>query len=116
MTARLPHPLPAARASMRPARRRTLVLSYFFLVVFVLFFLTPPLYMLITSLKTNAEISAAVSPWWIFEPTLDNHVELLTSPTYLTFFRNSALASVLVVAITIAGSIPAPIAPSRIQV
>src|SRR5258706_890736 len=107
MTARLPHPLPAARASMRPARRRTLVLSYFFLVVFVIFFLTPPVYMLITSLKTNAEISAAVSPWWIFHPTLDNYVELLTSPTYLTFFRNSAIVSVLVWLITMVVSIPA---------
>src|SRR5215510_11921114 len=71
--------------------------SYFFLVIFVIFFLTPPVYMLITSLKSSAEISAATNPWWVSHPTLDNYVELLTSNQYLTFFRNSALVSVIVV-------------------
>ena len=100
---------------MKADRRRAMVLSYFFLIVFVVFFLTPPAYMLITSLKTNAEISAAVSPWWIFNPTLANYVELLTSSTYLTFFRNSAMVSVLVVLITMAISIPAAFALSRMR-
>ena len=103
------------RASMKADRRRALLWSYLFLGIFVVFFLTPPVYMLITSLKTNAEISAAVSPWWIFAPTLDNYVELLTSPTYLTFFRNSALVSLLVVAITMAVSIPAAFALARMK-
>src|SRR5918912_2223415 len=88
------------RASMRADRRRAMIWSYVFLCIFVVFFLTPPVYMLITSLKTNAEISAAISPWWIFQPTLANYHELLTSSTYLTFFRNSAIVSVLVVLIT----------------
>jgi multiple sugar transport system permease protein len=92
-----------------------MVWSYVFLCIFVLFFLTPPVYMLITSLKTNAEISAGAAPWWILEPTLDNYVELLTSPTYLTFFRNSALVSALVVLITMMVSIPAAFALSRMK-
>jgi multiple sugar transport system permease protein len=92
-----------------------MVWSYVFLVIFAVFFLTPPIYMLITSFKTNAEISAAVSPWWIFQPTLGNYVELLTSPTYLRFFRNSALVSLLVVAITMMVSIPAAFALSRMR-
>ena len=53
--------------------------SYFFLMLFAIFFLLPPIYMLITSLKTSAEISAATNPWWVFNPTLDNYRELLTS-------------------------------------
>ncbi len=61
--------------------------------MFVIFFLTPPIYMLITSLKTSAEISAGSAPWWVFDPTIRNYVEILTSATYLTFFRNSALVS-----------------------
>ena len=101
--------------SMKADRRRVLVMSYSFLVLFVIFFLTPPAYMLITSLKTNAEISAATAPWWIANPTLANYVELLTSPTYLRFFRNSALVSVLVVIITMAVSIPAAFALSRMK-
>jgi len=106
----------AARASMKADRRKALVWSYFFLCVFVVFFLTPPVYMLITSLKSNAEISAAASsPWWISAPTLDNYIELLTTSTYLTFFRNSALVSLLVVAITMLVAVPAAFALSRMR-
>ena len=103
------------RGSMQRDRKRALVWSYVFLFVFVIFFLTPPVYMLITSLKTSAEISAATTPWWVFSPTLQNYIELLTSPIYLTFFRNSALVSVLVVAITMLVSIPAAFALSRMK-
>ena len=102
-------------ASMKAERRKAMVWAYVFLVIFAAFFLTPPLYMLITSLKTNAEISAAVSPWWIFHPTLDNYIELLTASSYLRFFRNSALVSLLVVTITMAVSIPAAFALSRMR-
>ncbi|MFZ0150376.1 MAG: hypothetical protein WAM72_18990, partial [Xanthobacteraceae bacterium] len=76
--------------SMSRDRRWALRWSYFFLVVFAIFFLTPPVYMLITSLKSSAEISSATNPWWVYHPTLGNYIELLGSLQYLTFFRNSA--------------------------
>ena len=79
--------------SMREDRRRALIWSYFFLALFVIFFLTPPIYMLITSLKSNAEISRGSVPWWTLQPTLENYAELLSSGTYLVFFRNSAVVS-----------------------
>ena len=50
----------AKYGSMSRDRRWALRWSYFFLVLFAIFFLTPPIYMLITSLKTSAEISALV--------------------------------------------------------
>ena len=75
----------------------------------------PPVYMLITSLKTSAEISAATNPWWVYNPTLGNYIELLTSNQYLTFFRNSALVSVIVVTITMLISVPAAFALSRMR-
>jgi len=106
---------PARPASMRRDRRRALFWSYVFLIIFVIFFLTPPIYMLITSLKTSAEISAATNPWWVFSPTLQNYIELLTSPVYLTFFRNSAVVSAVVVAISILVSIPAAFSLSRMR-
>src|SRR5215468_11770327 len=108
-------PTRARYGSMSRDRRWAMRWSYFFLVLFVIFFLTPPLYMFITSLKTSAEISAATNPWWVFHPTLSNYVELLTSPMYLTFFRNSALVSVTVVAITMLISVPAAFALSRMK-
>ena len=101
--------------SMSHDRRWALRWSYFFLVVFAIFFLTPPIYMFITSLKTSAEISAATNPWWVYNPTLGNYVELLTSPSYLTYFRNSAIVSVFTVTITMLISVPAAFALSRMR-
>ena len=101
--------------SMSRDRRWALRWSYFFLVLFAVFFLMPPVYMLITSLKSSAEISAATNPWWVNHPTLGNYIELLTSSTYLTFFRNSALVSIFVVTITMLISVPAAFALSRMR-
>ena len=109
---------PAARpryGSMSRDRRWALRWSYFFLVLFVIFFLTPPVYMVITSLKTSAEISAATNPWWVYHPTLSNYIELLTSPSFLTYFRNSAIVSVIVVSLTMLISVPAAFALSRMK-
>ena len=101
--------------SMSRDRRWALRWSYFFLVLFAIFFLLPPIYMFITSLKTSAEISAATNPWWVYNPTLGNYVELLTSPSYLTYFRNSAIVSVFTVTITMLISVPAAFALSRMR-
>jgi multiple sugar transport system permease protein len=89
--------------------------SYAFLVLFAIMALTPPLYMLITSLKSSAEISAATNPWWVFHPTLSNYAELLTSHQFLRFFLNSAMVSVIVVVITMLISVPAAFALSRMK-
>src|SRR5439155_6665273 len=101
--------------SMSRDRRWALRWSYFFLVIFAIFFLTPPVYMLITSLKSSAEISAATNPWWVFHPTLSNYVELLTSNQFLRFFWNSSMISIVVVIVTMLISIPAAFALARMK-
>lgn len=101
--------------SISKSRRRVLLWSYFFLVLFAVFFLLPPIYMFITSLKTSGEIAEATNPWWVFGPTLGNYIELLTSPVYLTFFRNSILVSVSVVALTMVISVLAAFALARMR-
>lgn len=101
--------------SMSRDRTWALRWSYFFLILFAIFFLTPPIYMLITSLKTSQEISAISNPWWVFNPTLDNYRELLTSGQFLIFFKNSVLVSVFVVSITMLISVPAAFALSRMR-
>jgi multiple sugar transport system permease protein len=101
--------------SMSRNRAWALRWSYFFLIVFAIFFLLPPVYMFITSLKTSAEISAATNPWWVYSPTLANYVALLSSGQFLTFFRNSAVVSLVVVAITMAISVPAAFALARMK-
>ena len=101
--------------SMKRDRLWALRWSYVFLTIFAFFFLIPPIYMFITSLKTSVEISAAKNPWWVFNPTLGNYIELLTQPSYLTFFKNSAIVSVSVVIITMLIAIPAAFALSRMR-
>jgi multiple sugar transport system permease protein len=101
--------------SMSRDRRWAMRWSYFFLVLFAIFFLLPPIYMFITSLKSSGEISAATNPWWVKAPTLSNYVELLGQNTYLTFFRNSAIVSVCVVAITMLISVTAAFALARMK-
>ncbi len=112
-----PAAAPARRrlGSMSRDRKWALRWSYFFLVLFAIFFLLPPVYMLITSLKTSAEISAATNPWWVYHPTLENYKELLTSNAYLTYFRNSAIVSVIVVSLTMLISVPAAFALARMK-
>jgi multiple sugar transport system permease protein len=104
-----------SRSSISRDRAWALRWSYFFLILFAIVFLTPPVYMLITSLKTSAEISAATNPWWVYAPTLDNYAALISSAQFLTFFRNSAVVSVLVVSITMLISVPAAFALSRMR-
>src|ERR1700749_581127 len=84
------------------SRDRTWALrwSYFFLGLFAIFSLVPPIYMLITSLKSSAEISAATDPWWVYHPTLSNYIELLTSNQFLRFFWNSAWVAIIFVTTT----------------
>ncbi|KYK44919.1 carbohydrate ABC transporter permease [Bradyrhizobium sp. DASA03005] len=101
--------------SMSRDRAWALRWSYFFLVLFAIFFLTPPIYMLITSLKSSAEISAATNPWWVFHPTLSNYVELLTSNQFLRFFWNSSIVSLAVVLVTMLISVPAAFALARMK-
>lgn len=114
------HTLPAAPrlfhyGSVSRDRRRALFWSYFFLVVFAIFFLTPPIYMLITSLKSSAEISAGVSPWIVQSPTLSNFYGLLTDSKFIRFFWNSAIVSILVVTITMIVSVLAAFSLARMK-
>jgi multiple sugar transport system permease protein len=101
--------------SMSRDRAWALRWSYFFLILFAIVALVPPIYMIITSLKSSAEISAATNPWWVYHPTLSNYKELLTSNQYLRFFWNSAMVSVIVVAVTMLISVPAAFALSRMR-
>src|SRR4026207_2371040 len=105
----------AKYGSMSRERTWALRWSYCFLMISPLLSLTPPIYMLITSLKSSAEISAATNPWWVFHPTLDNYLGLLTSNQFLRFFWNSALVSIFVVTITMLISVPAAFALARMR-
>jgi multiple sugar transport system permease protein len=101
--------------SITRSRRKALIWSYVFLAIFVIFFLTPPLYMFITSLKSSGEIAGATNPWFVFHPSLDNYIALLSQNVFLVFFRNSAVVSLSVVTITMLISVPAAFALARMK-
>jgi multiple sugar transport system permease protein len=101
-------------ASLHRQRQWALWGSYIALSVFVVMFLVPPFYMLMTSLKTSAEISApGGNPWIVHHPTLENFVWLITYPAFQRYFINSTVVTILVVAISMVISIMAAFSLAR---
>jgi multiple sugar transport system permease protein len=97
-------------------RRWALAGSYAALTLFVAFFLVPPFYMLVTSLKTSAEISAiSGNPWFVRHPTLSNYLSLITASDFQGFFFNSVKVTACVVAISIVVSVLAAFGLTRMR-
>lgn len=102
--------------SLRSERRWALVTSYASLILAAIIFLTPPVYMLLTSLKTSAEIADQQgNPWLVRNPTLENYWALIENPLFQGFFINSVLVTVVVVFLTMVISILAAFALSRMR-
>ncbi|GAA0608167.1 ABC transporter permease subunit [Craurococcus roseus] len=102
--------------SIKRERRWALIGAYVALAVFVLFFLVPPFHMLMTSLKSSAEIAdLSGNPWIVSAPTLENYRELLTQGNYVLHFRNSVIVTLAVVAITMVISTLAAFSLARMR-
>lgn len=103
--------------SLRRNRRWALLLSYVFLIAFAVFFLAPPYYMLVTSLKTNHEmVDLATNPWLIVRGiTFDHYRVLLHETDFLIFFKNTIIVTVCVVAITMVVSTLAAFSLARMK-
>ncbi len=106
-----------SRSSLTRNRRWALFASYFFLVLFAIFFLMPPYYMVVTSLKTNAEVAhMATNPWLISDGITFSHFrELLWNTDFLIFFKNTVIVTVCVVCITMTVSILAAFSLGRMK-
>ncbi len=106
-----------ASRSNRRNRRWALYAAYASLIVFVIFFLFPPYYMLITSLKTNAEIAALSTNPWIIEKgmTISHYVSLLSETAFPRYFLNTAIVTLCVVSLTMVISVLAAYALSRLK-
>ncbi len=90
--------------------------SYAALCVFVVMFLVPPFYTLMTSLKSSAEISAQQgNPWIVHHPTLENFIYLVTYPAFQTYFLNSAMITVATVVISMVISVLAAFSLARMK-
>ena len=105
------------RSSIQRSRRWALILSYVFLVLFAIFFLMPPYYMIVTSLKSNAEVAhMATNPWWISDGVTFEHFRTLVEKTdFLIYFKNTAIVTVCVVVITMVVSVLAAYSLARMK-
>ena len=108
-------PRPKSKAgSMERQRRVALWGSYAALSIFVVIFLVPPFYMIVTSLKTSAEISAQTgNPWIVKDPTFANYWELMTNAAFQRYFLNSVWVTALTVVISMTIAILAAFSLSR---
>lgn len=103
--------------SLRAERRWALWSAYISLILAAVIMLAPPVYMLLTSLKTSAEIAelGTSSPWWVRSPTLENFTALIGDPMFRGFFWNSVKVTVCVVALTMVISVLAAFALGRMR-
>ncbi|WP_159999653.1 carbohydrate ABC transporter permease [Roseomonas sp. 18066] len=109
-------PAEIKQGSLRRERRWALIGAYLALAVFVIFFMVPPFHMLMTSLKSSAEIAdLSGNPWIVSRPTLQNYWELLTQGNYLIHFRNSVIVTVCTVIISMIISVMAAFALARMK-
>ncbi|HEX9822131.1 MAG TPA: carbohydrate ABC transporter permease [Methylomirabilota bacterium] len=104
-------------ASTKGNRRWALVTAYICLLVFAVFFLFPPYYMLITSFKTNEEISAQRgTPLLIQEgPTLEHYRKLFFETDFPIFFKNTVIVTFFTVIISMGVSVLAAYSLSRLR-
>jgi multiple sugar transport system permease protein len=102
--------------SLRAERRWALWTAYASLIVATIIFLAPPFYMLVTSLKSSAEISnLSGNPWIVRAPTLENYMELIANPLFRGFFVNSVIITLCVVAISMVISVLAAFSLARMK-
>ena len=100
--------------SLQRQRQWALWGSYIALGVFVVMFLVPPYYTLVTSLKSSAEISAqSGNPWYPHSPTLENFWYLITYPNFQTYYLNSAMITVVTVVVSMTISVLAAFSLAR---
>ncbi len=102
--------------SLKAERRWALWSAYVSLVIAAIVMLAPPFYMLVTALKTSAEIADQTgNPWIVLNPTLENFGAIIGNPMFRGFFWNSIQVTVLVVVLTMVISVPAAFALSRMR-
>jgi multiple sugar transport system permease protein len=105
------HDTPAQHSlfSGKPLR----ILIGFILVVNGMF---PALWILFTSLKTEAELTAKPITWLPHAPTIANYLRAFTDQPLLLFLFNSFMVAILSTALTLFVSVLAAYALSRLQI
>ncbi|UCF92216.1 MAG: carbohydrate ABC transporter permease [Desulfobacterales bacterium] len=98
-------------------KKRKITYSYLALVPFLIFFLFPLYWMLITSFKTDNEISSLRGVPLIIQsmPTLAHYKFILKETRFLIWFKNSFMISAVVTVLTMVVSVLGAYAISRLR-
>ncbi|WP_102223035.1 carbohydrate ABC transporter permease [Acidimangrovimonas sediminis] len=81
----------------------------------LLFLLLPFYWMVLTSLKDRTELLNTPNPWWVFHPSINSFVDLLTQTQYPRWFLNTLYVSVGATALSIVVSYCAAFAIVRLK-
>jgi multiple sugar transport system permease protein len=109
------------RPTRRPAggdRRRRLwrvadrLLFYGTLTGLLAFFLFTLAWMVLSSLKSNVQVTA-YPPLWVFRPTLQNYVDVFTKNPFFSYMVNSTIIAVAAVGIGLVCGLPAAYSMAR---
>jgi multiple sugar transport system permease protein len=95
----------------------SLTRSYLALAFYLFIAVFPLIWMLMTSLKDDADlVDATVSPFWFHKPLAFNHyVYLFTRTSFVQWLQNTFLIAGLTLAITLAVCIPGAYALARLD-
>ncbi len=104
----------AASAKRAPVRILWDVLAYSLLLLAILIWAFPVLWIILTSLKPRTEIFT-VPPTILFSPTLEHYVEALRTQGIVPSIRNSLVIACLSTALALLVAVPAGYAYARIR-
>jgi len=96
----------------RLGRAAERVLFHGTLAVLLAFFLFPFVWMVLSSLKTNVEVTA-FPPVWLFRPTLQNYVDVFAKNPFFSYMLNSTIIAVAAVGVGLLCGLPAAYTMAR---
>ena len=88
------------------------IIFYTVLVILLCFFLFLFVWMILSSLKTNVQVTA-YPPQWIFQPTFENYIDVFTENPFLDYIINSTIIAVSAVVIGLLFGLPAAYSMAR---
>ncbi len=100
------------RARRRVARIVEGVVFYVTLAGLLSFFLFTLGWMILSSLKSNVQVTA-YPPLWVFTPTLQNYVDVFTKNPFFSYILNSTIIAVAAVGIGLVCGLPAAYSMAR---
>jgi multiple sugar transport system permease protein len=100
------------RLRRKAGRAADLALFGATLLVLLAFFLFPLVWMILSSFKTNVEVTA-YPPLWLFRPTLQNYADVFANNPFFSYVVNSTIVAVMAVGIGLLCGLPAAYTMAR---